>query len=240
MRVFITGISRGLGAGLAEAALRDGAEVWALSRRPPAAGLASLGEGPRFLSVDLARAREAARVEAWLREVPHFDRVYLNAGMLSPTADLAETSLETLREVMEVNVWANKWLLDVLFAGGRRIGQVVAISSGASVSGHRGWNAYGISKAALNMLVRLSAAERPGTHFTALAPGLVDTAMQDALCARAADSRFPTVERLKEARGTASMPDAGTVGRRCWEIAPRLLEEPSGEYLDLRKIAPGR
>jgi len=140
---------------------------------------------------------------------------------------------------MEVNVWVNKWLLDVLFADDRELGQVIAISSGAAVSGQRGWNGYGISKAALNMLIKLTAAERNGTHFTALAPGLIDTAMQDAICGRAADERFPVVERLKQARGTKTMPDAGVAGQRCWDVAERLRAEPSGAFVDLRKLASG-
>lgn len=240
MQVFVTGISRGLGLGIARAALAAGARVWGCSRERPEGLLAEAGGRLEFFPLDLAEAQGGPeRLRAALAAVDRFDLAYLNAGVLPPMADLADTPLETLRGTMEVNVWANKWILDVLFTGNRAVDQVVAISSGASVSGHRGWNGYGISKAALNMLVKLYAAERPGTHFCALAPGLVDTAMQDALCASPSDDRFPTLERLKEARGTPAMPDGATVGKRCWEVAPRLRAEPSGAYLDLRKIDLG-
>jgi benzil reductase ((S)-benzoin forming) len=236
MNVFITGISAGLGRGIAEAALAAGASVWGCSRRKPE-GLA----GPvAFCPIDLSEAEAGrASLRTWLKTVDHFDRVILNAGVLPPMADLVETSLESLREVMEVNVWANKWVLDVLFEKGRTVDQVVAISSGAAVSGHRGWGGYGISKAALNMLVKLYAAEQPTTHFTALAPGLVDTGMQDALFATPSDPRFPTLDRLKAAKGTEAMPDGRTAGRRCWEAFPRLREEASGAFVDLRKMSCG-
>ena len=44
---------------------------------------------------------------------------------------------------MDVNVWTNKVLIDVLFEQLDSIDQIVAISSGATGSGARGWNAYG-------------------------------------------------------------------------------------------------
>lgn len=137
---------------------------------------------------------------------------------------------------MEVNVWANKWLLDRLFSESRRIEQVVAISSGASQSGSRGWNGYSISKAALNMLIKLYAGERPQTHFTALAPGLVDTAMQDYLTSLPGDLRYPPLNILKAAKGTDQMPDSESCARRLIEAFPRLLKLQSGVYADIRKL----
>ena len=93
------------------------------------------------------------------------------------------------------------------FPNDRTIDQVIAISSGASQSGSRGWNGYSLSKAALNMLVKLYAGERPETHFTSLAPGLIDTAMQDYLTNLPEDSRYAPLEVLKAAKGTPKMPD---------------------------------
>jgi NAD(P)-dependent dehydrogenase (short-subunit alcohol dehydrogenase family) len=116
------------------------------------------------------------------------------------------------------------------------VDQVVAVSSGAAVSGARGWNAYSLSKAALNMMMKLYAAERPLTHFSALAPGLVDTDMQKAMRALPADARFPTVDRLKKAAGTADMPDPATAALRVMEAVPRLRALKSGEFQDIRAL----
>jgi NAD(P)-dependent dehydrogenase (short-subunit alcohol dehydrogenase family) len=135
-----------------------------------------------------------------------------------------------------VNLWANKPVLDAVFAGGREVAQVVGISSGAAASGARGWNAYAISKAALNMMMRLYAAERPGTHFSALAPGLVDTAMQEQMRGLPADPRFPTVDRLKRAAGTADMPDPDTLAPRLLAGMDRVRELKSGDFHDLRAL----
>ncbi len=233
--IFITGVSSGLGLALAEACLASGARVYGLSRRSPAA-LAGR-EGFQFTSVDLSRPEQVApAVERLLRGVERLDLVILNAGMLGNIGDMAETPLEDMRRIMDVNLWANKPVLDAVFSQDRHVDQVVAVSSGAAVSGARGWNAYSLSKAALNMMMKLYAAERPQTHFSALAPGLVDTAMQEAMRALPADARFPTVERLKKAAGTADMPDPATAALRVMDAVPRLRSFKSGEFQDIRAL----
>ncbi|MFP4353149.1 MAG: SDR family NAD(P)-dependent oxidoreductase [Puniceicoccaceae bacterium] len=235
-RVFITGVSSGLGRGLAEAYLDRGADVSGCSRRVPE-DLVARGLRHRSVDLSLGEAPEAAgplrelvgRAEAW-------EAVFLNAGRLGEIRDMADTPLADLRETMEVNVWANKWILDLFFSKGVPVRQVVAISSGASQSGSRGWNGYSVSKAALNMLIKLYAAERPETCFTALAPGLVESSMQDYLTSLPADDRFEPLEILKAARGTDRMPDGRTCAERIIEALPRLAEQESGAYADLRNL----
>ncbi|MDQ8194457.1 SDR family NAD(P)-dependent oxidoreductase [Coraliomargarita sp. SDUM461004] len=234
MHILITGVSSGLGHGLAKTYLAQGAEVYGCSRRAPKD---LIQRGLHFASVDLADARAGTPVfEELIRPVPHFDSVFLNAGKLGEIRDMQATPLDDLRETMEINVWSNKWLLDSLFAHSRRLTQVVAISSGASQSGMRGWNGYSVSKAALNMLIKLYAGEQTETHFTALAPGLVDTAMQDYLTNLPDDPRYQPLAILKAAKGTARMPDAESCARQLIQILPQLLELESGSYADIRKL----
>ena len=78
---------------------------------------------------------------------------------------------------MKINVWSNKVICDWLLKSIPEIYQIVFMSSGAAVNGNRGWGSYSLSKATLNMLAKLYAAEAKQTHFSALAPGLVDTAI---------------------------------------------------------------
>lgn len=232
--VLITGVSSGLGHGLAEVFLARGATVYGCSRRKPQD---LIDRGMRFASIDLGDAKAgAAALKEWIAPVEAFDLVVLNAGKLGEIRDMEEVPLEDLRETMEINVWSNKWVLDVLFESISRVKQVVAISSGASLSGSRGWNGYSISKAALNMLIKLYASERPETHFTSLAPGLIDSAMQDYLTNLPADDRFEPLEILKAAKGTDLMPDGKTCAKKLIDAFPSLLELPSGNYADIRKL----
>lgn len=231
--ILITGVSTGLGYGLADYYLDAGATVYGCSRRTPGD---LVERGLLFASVDLSTESAGRPAFAKLIEgVKRFDRVILNAGKLGEIRDMQDCPLDDLRETMEVNVWSNKWMLDQLYGDDRRIDQVIAISSGASQSGSRGWNGYSLSKAALNMLVKLYAGERPETHFTSLAPGLIDTAMQDYLTNLPEDPRYAPLEILKAAKGTKKMPDGATCARQLVDAFPKLKNLESGQYADIRK-----
>ncbi len=233
-KVFITGVSSGLGHALAKVYLEQGATVYGCSRRAPED---LIEQGLIFKSADFSAAASASHaVGSLLADAGNLHLIVLNAGKLGEIRDFGDTPLSDLRETLEVNMMANKWLLDLVYASGRQVKQVVAISSGASRSGHRGWNGYSISKAALNMLIHMYANEQRKTHFTSLAPGLVDTAMQDYLTNLPADDRFKPLAILKEAKGTEHMPDAETCARQLIAAFPELLTRASGSYADIRKL----
>jgi NAD(P)-dependent dehydrogenase (short-subunit alcohol dehydrogenase family) len=222
-------VSTGLGQALACAYLDRGDRVYGVSRRQPS----DLVRRQRFAfaSVDLSELDAVVpRLESLLRGVDALDLVVLNAAVLPPVGDMRETPLATLKHAMDVNTWANKILLDFVFDRVARVDQVIAISSGAAVSSTRGWNGYSISKAALNALVRLYAAERPQTHFSAFAPGLVDTGMQAYLRSMPADARYPGLEGLKRARGTPDMPAPDAAALRLVVEFERLRAEASGGF----------
>ena len=233
--IFITGISSGIGAALARAYLKRGATVYGLSRRSPS-------HMPATGSLHTASAdlRHTTQVEAamqdLLTDVPHLDLIVLNAGILGEIRDLRDTPLEDLREILEVNLWANKVVLDCLTAQSITLTQVITLSSGAAVNGSRGWGGYAISKAALNMLTQLYAAEMPETHFCALAPGLVDTAMQDHLCGLPPDPRFPSLGNLRERRNTPDIPKPEAAAERMLEAFRHVRDLPSGTFADIREL----
>lgn len=232
--IYITGVSSGLGYGLAKVYLERGATVYGCSRREPKA---LIDRGLRFQPIDLSDAESGTELLGeQIKNINTVDVLILNAAKLGKIRDMQETPLADLRETMEINVWSNKWILDTLFANGCAVRQVVAISSGASQSGSRGWNGYSLSKAALNMLIKLYAGERSETHFTSFAPGLVDTAMQDYLTGLPEDDRYAPLEILKAAKGTSDMPDGETCARKLIDAFPKLLYLESGSYADIRKL----
>ena len=235
MNVLITGISSGIGLSLASAYLENGAFVYGMSRRPPTRDLP--GNDWSFASVDLADFEGATfGTRELLADVTHLDMVWLNAGVLGEIKDMTDASIAEMQYTFDVNVWANKVILDTIFNMGIAVKQVIAISSGAAVNGNRGWNGYSISKAALNMLIQLYAAERPNTHFCALAPGLVDTAMQDYICGLSPHESRQSVEKLKAARGTENMPGPDAAVQRILSSVPRIKSLPSGSFADIRLL----
>lgn len=233
MNVLITGNSSGLGLGFTEALLARGATVWGLSRR----GCPLTDDGLRDARQDLADLNAVPEaLERLLSDCLRLDLVILNAGVLGRIAPMHEISIPDLEHMMRINVWSNKLILDWLIERRLPVGQVVAISSGAAVNMHYGWNGYSLSKSALNDLIGLYAREMPDTHLTALAPGLIDTAMQDYLCGEVDEGDYPSVRKLKEARGTEDMPEPRTAAERILDVASDLMAHDSGCFVDIRRL----
>ncbi|MEK8018945.1 MAG: SDR family NAD(P)-dependent oxidoreductase [Candidatus Parabeggiatoa sp.] len=231
--VLITGISSGIGYGLLKFYLQAGYHVYGISRR----NVNIDSERFHFASLDLAESDIISKtITSLLEGVNSLELVVLNAGVLPTFGDMKDTALANIKHTMEVNVWANKVLLDCLISKAPNIKQVIGISSGASQSGSRGWNGYALSKAALNMLIQLYAAENPQIHFTAFAPGLVDTAMQTYISQLKPSADYPVVERLQNARGTEAMPQPETLAPQLAQAFERVLSKPSGEYVDIRHL----
>lgn len=235
MNILITGTSSGLGCGLAKYYLNKGHKVFGISRRLNTE--LNAYKNFDFLVQDVSHFGEIeTNFASFLKEVKVLDLVILNAGVLSKINDLKDTGLEEIKQVMDVNVWANKIIIDTLFQQVEKIGQVIAVSSGASVSGARGWNAYSLSKATLNMLVNLYAKEFPQTHFCALAPGLIHTQMQDYIYSLEDEEKYPVIKKLKNALGTSQMPNPDEAAKIVSKGIEKALKYESGCYLDVRKI----
>lgn len=235
MNILITGTSSGLGYGLANYYTERGHTVFAISRR--------LNPEQKkhknfvFLSQDMTNYNELkTNLLSFLKDINTLDLVILNAGILNEIKDLKDTSLDEIKKVMEVNVWSNKVLIDALYQHVEKIDQIVAISSGASVSGSRGWNAYSLSKATLNMLISLYSKEFTNTHFCALAPGLIDTKMQDYIFDLPKEKEFPTVKKLKEAKKSGAMPTVDEAAEINARAIAKLKDYESGSFIDVRDM----
>ena len=61
------------------------------------------------------------------------DLAVLNAGVLGRIADLRDVPVEELKQVMDVNLWANKALVDALLAGPREVAQIVTGKLGPAI-----------------------------------------------------------------------------------------------------------
>lgn len=235
MQILITGTSRGLGSGLAEFYLNRGHTVYGISRK----GNARLDNHPsfHFLSLDLADIKAVEEVlPEFLRKAGKLNLAVLNAGILGEIKDMKDTSLQEIRKVMDINVWSNKVLIDLMYENLEHVSQIVAVSSGAAVFGNRGWNAYSISKAALNMLIKLYSREREETHFSSIAPGLIDSEMQDYIFSLEDDPRFPSLNRLKDEKSSGRMPSAAEAAEILAKSILKAHNEESGSFLDVREM----
>ncbi len=228
-KILITGIGSGLGEALVQEHLANGDTVYAIGRTFPKI----FDKNPHFFffPYDLSETfMLKAEIKAFI-ENHAFDVVILNAGLLGEIKTLAQTDLNKIKEVMEVNVWANKELIDTLNEYAH-VKQIVGISSGAAVNGSKGWGAYSLSKAGLNMLLSVYAKELPEIHFTALAPGVIDTPMVRHIIHEVDDHTFPSAKKLKESH--IQTPNAAA--KLLISTFDKLLAYESGSFLDVRTM----
>src|SRR5918994_796299 len=106
-----------------------------------------------------------------------------NASMLgpSPLPPLARYPLDELEQVYRVNALAPLALMQAVLPRLGEGARIVNVTSDAAVEPYEGWGGYGSSKAALEQLTAVFAAEQPALRVYAVDPGDMNTRMhQDA------------------------------------------------------------
>ena len=185
----ITGASRGLGRALGEQLAAAGARVVLVARSEPelsevVAGIRRAGGEAHPLCFDVSRKEDVYPLAgAAAALVGPIDLLIHNASSLGPTPLrlLLDTECEALSSVLETNL-VGPFRLSRAIVGSmalRKTGTIVHISSDASVNAYAGWGAYSVSKAGLDHLSRLWAAElaERGVRVLAVDPGEMDTVM---------------------------------------------------------------
>ena len=177
----ITGASRGFGRATARALADRGWSLVIDARRE--ADLADAVRGlPDVTAIagDVTSAGHRADLAAAVNSLGRLDLLVNNASSLgpSPLPPLRGYDLGALRHVYETNVLAPLALIQLLAgplaAAG---GAIVNVSSDAAVEAYPGWGGYGSSKAALDQLTAVMAAEDGDLRCYAFDPGDMRTEM---------------------------------------------------------------
>jgi NAD(P)-dependent dehydrogenase (short-subunit alcohol dehydrogenase family) len=176
----VTGGSRGLGFAVARDFVREGARVVIVGRDPAQLSKASEQLGPQALAVEADLSTQAGidRVTDTLAgSIKKLDVVYLNAGA-GGFRSLKEMDETTWDRVFDLNLKRSYFLLKALHPKISRGGAVVLCGSAAGrIANGGGLAAYGTSKAALEYLNRVLAAElvSEGIRVNIVIPGGMDT-----------------------------------------------------------------
>jgi NAD(P)-dependent dehydrogenase (short-subunit alcohol dehydrogenase family) len=177
----ITGASRGLGLATARALADRGWSLVLDARGAADLTAAAAGLDARAVAGDVADPAHRAELVEEIGRHGGLDLLVNNASILgpSPQPSLRSYPLDVLRMVYEVNVLAPLALcqdLLPLLSGGT----IVNVTSDAAVEPYEGWGGYGSSKAALEQVSAILAAEEPTVRVYAFDPGDMRTAMHQA------------------------------------------------------------
>ncbi|MFI0449106.1 SDR family NAD(P)-dependent oxidoreductase [Actinomadura sp. 6N118] len=198
----ITGASRGLGRALAQELGRDGwnlilnargaealeaasAEILEAASKEAASKQLTSGNAPVPVRVttiagDVADLDHRARLVQAVNEAGGLDLLVNNAGTLgtTPLPRLADQPLDDLAEAFRINTLAPLALVQALLPTLReRGGAILNITSDASREPYETWGGYGSTKAALEQISNVLAAEEPDVAVWWVDPGEMRTEM---------------------------------------------------------------
>jgi NAD(P)-dependent dehydrogenase (short-subunit alcohol dehydrogenase family) len=232
----VSGASRGIGYATALALAKAGAHIVALART--VGGLEELDDAIK------AAGGSATLVPLDLKDYPGIDRLGLalqerfgrldvligNAGILGPLSPLDHVEPAAWDEVMAVNVSAN-WRL--IRATDRLLkcsdaGRVVFVSSGITSLALAYWGPYAVSKAALETLARVYAAETATTNVrvNVFTPGPIRTRMRAQAFPGEDPMSLETPEKVADKIVEMCLPNTQESGK--------LYAYPKGKFLDFR------
>ncbi|MCM2417881.1 SDR family oxidoreductase [Streptomyces sp. RKAG293] len=184
----VTGASRGIGYGIAEALVARGDRVCITGRNEDA-----LKEAVEKLGADRVigvagkahdEAHQAVAVERTMEAFGRVDFLANNAGTNPVFGPIAELDLNVARKVFETNVISALGFAQQTWKAWQKEngGAIVNIASVAGLAPSPFIGAYGISKAAMvNLTIQLAAEMAPGVRVNAIAPAVVKTRFAAAL-----------------------------------------------------------
>jgi NAD(P)-dependent dehydrogenase (short-subunit alcohol dehydrogenase family) len=231
----VTGGGRGLGAALGRALSREGGRVVLVARTADevegvARSIRAAGGEAHALAADVGDKEDIHRITgAAAALVGSLDLLVHNASILGPTPLplLLDTECEDLGRVLDVNLVGPFRLTRAVLGGMvlRRRGLILSVTSDASVAAYPGWGAYSVSKAGLDQLARVWAAELEGTgvRFLTLDPGEMRTRMH--------------ADAMPEA-DPETLPDPAAVAERIVSLIRSAEDVPSGSRLEVAQWAP--
>jgi NAD(P)-dependent dehydrogenase (short-subunit alcohol dehydrogenase family) len=182
--VLTTGASRGLGLALARRLAREnwtliidarGAEDLETART-------ELAQQTRVIALpgDVSSEEHRQTLAETAHEAGGLDALVNNASVLgpSPQPQLLDYPVGVLEEVYRTNAFAPLALIQSVRNELKPEARIINVTSDAAVEPYEGWGGYGSSKAALEQLSAILAAENPSLRVYRVDPGDMRTQMQ--------------------------------------------------------------
>ena len=179
----ITGASRGLGLALARSLAN---EEWALiidarGAEDLEAVRAELADLTSVVAIpgDVRNEEHRRALAGAARDAGGLDALINNASILGPSPQpaLLDYPLDVLEEVYRANTLAPLALIQAVRSELKPGARIINVTSDAAVEPYEGWGGYGSSKAALEQLSHILAAENPDLRVYRVDPGDMRTRM---------------------------------------------------------------
>jgi benzil reductase ((S)-benzoin forming) len=200
----ITGSSKGIGESLVDLLLQQAdSEVFGISRSKV------VKDNPKYkhLELDLGQIEELMKKVGEIFPSKQYERIVLvnNAGWIGEIDHFGNLADQSIKDIFDINTIAPAILMNAFVRSYGSLTHteriVVNISSGAAKKSVDGWSGYSASKAALDMLTKTAQLEAEldnnGIRFFAVAPGVVDTAMQSDIRS-ASEKSFSSLGKFKK------------------------------------------
>ena len=179
----ITGASRGLGLALARRLATEGWTLIIDARGAEAleAARAELAKLTRVVAIpgDVTDEQHRRALAGAAHEAGSLDVLVNNASILgpSPQPELLDYPLDVLEEVYRTNTVAPLTLVQAVAKDLKSGARILNVTSDAGVEPYPRWGGYGSSKAALEHLSAILAAENPSLRVYWVDPGDMQTQM---------------------------------------------------------------
>ena len=271
----ITGASYGFGLAVAEAFIEAGASLMICARSLPKLNEAKIklermaGEGQRVLAQTCDVSSQEQVQALCTKAISEFGQVHIlvtNAGVYGPMGAIEDVNWHAWKKAIEINLYGTIMPMRALMTHFKenQYGKIVNLSGGGATSPLPAISAYAASKAAVVRMTETLAGETKddGITINAVAPGALNTPLQDQLLAAGPDvvgeKLYNRIKQVRDGEAAAPMDkgaalcvflasDAsnGITGRLIsaiwddWVDMPNHLDEiDSTDVYTLRRIIP--
>ena len=248
----VTGATGGLGKALSDSILNKGGKLLFVARDlNKINSFIDSNENSKLSSLfkfqaDLSKEKDLQKTELLIQEIIEsnndIEEIYLfnNASTIDPISLIKDVNFNELKNSLVVNIATAYTLSSALIRLKKNNPSlklnIINISSGVSLNAVKGWSAYCISKAGLNMLSKCIAIENETEDIFSLSinPGAIDTAMQEKI--RNADSiEIPATKKFETMYNEGKLQNPKDVADKLFRILAS-NDYSNGDFIDFNKI----
>jgi len=241
----VTGASKGIGRSICQIMAESGYVVIGLARESKELQslneiLKVFNEKSKVFPCDLSNPEEIKQIGTKIKSrFSKINGVIHNAGIIDPIASIPNCSNDEWSDLIQVNLIAVQQLTRQIYpsmVNSQRC-RVTTISSGAAVNSVESWSAYCTSKAGLEMWTKCLALEGEKDNISAIsiAPGIVDTGMQDAIRSASVED-FPMHPRFVDFKNSGQLKSPEFVAEKLIPLLTNHSMSSSGNRFDVREL----